>query len=122
MTKCACSKAPKLIFPCSGASDVGELSDRTGRRLTKLGLGKMYCLAGIGGEVNDILVNTRAADKILAIDGCKLDCAKMTLEKAGFTAFDHIRLENEGFKKGESQANGENIEKCINLAKEFLNV
>ena len=43
--------APKLVFPCSGASDVGGLSDRAARQMTLDQTGKMYCLAGIGGRV-----------------------------------------------------------------------
>lgn len=29
---CECSAAPTLIFSCSGAADVGELSDRAARK------------------------------------------------------------------------------------------
>ena len=36
-----CSGAQKLIFACSGAADVGALSDRAARKLTKNGDGKM---------------------------------------------------------------------------------
>jgi hypothetical protein len=45
--QCSCGSAPKFIFPCSGASDVGGLSDQAARQMTKEGTGKMYCLAGI---------------------------------------------------------------------------
>ncbi len=83
--KCQCATAPKLIFACSGAADVGEISDRAARRLAKEGQGKMYCLAGVGGRVPDILVHARAAQKILAIDGCPTECAKQTLLQAGFS-------------------------------------
>lgn len=33
--ECGCQAAPQLIFPCSGAADVGEISDRAARRLTR---------------------------------------------------------------------------------------
>ena len=49
--QCSCQTAPKLIFPCSGASDVGGLTDRAARQMTLDLMGKMYCLAGIGGRV-----------------------------------------------------------------------
>ena len=81
----ACSGAPKLIFPCSGGSDVGALADRAARQMTRDGSGKMYCLAGIGGRVPGILASTENAANILAIDGCPLNCAKKTLELAGFS-------------------------------------
>ena len=117
---CACSAAPKLIFPCSGASDVGEIADRAARGLTKEGAGKMYCLAGIGGRVNDIIVNAQAAGLILAIDGCKQDCARKTLEGAGFSGFQHLRLEDVGFVKGSSPVTGGRIDEAVALAKPLL--
>ncbi len=100
--QCACSAAPKFIFPCSGASDVGGLSDQAARQMAKDGTGKMYCLAGIGGRVETIMVNTQAAAKILVIDGCSQECARREMELAGFKQFEHLKLEQMGFKKGET--------------------
>jgi len=108
---CSCSSAPKLIFPCSGASNVGEIADHAGRKLTKEGVGKMYCLAGLGGRVSGIMASTESAGKILAIDGCPSDCAKHTLLQAGFTDFEHVRVTDLGLIKGESPVNDENTEK-----------
>ena len=117
---CACSQAPKLVFPCSGASDVGEIADRMARRLTKDGAGKMYCLAGIGGHVESMIVNAQAAAAILAIDGCKQDCARKTLEHAGFSDFKHLRLTDAGFEKGASPATEARISEAVDLAKPLL--
>lgn len=100
---CACSAAPTLIFACSGGADVGALSDQTARKLTRDGKGKMFCLAGIGGRVSGILKSTEAAGTVLAIDGCPLDCAKKTLEQAGFKEFRHMRLSDHGFEKGKTE-------------------
>ena len=100
--QCACSAAPKFIFPCSGASDVGGLFDQAARQMAKDGTGKMYCLAGIGGRVDAIMANTQAAAKLLVIDGCSQECARKTLELAGFKQFEHLKLEEMGFKKGET--------------------
>ena len=114
---CACSGAPTLIFACSGAADVGAIADQAARGLTREGAGKMYCLAGIGGRVPGILTNTATAGKILAIDGCGLDCARATLEQAGFTASTHVRLTDMGFEKGKSPATPENISKVMDAAR-----
>jgi uncharacterized metal-binding protein len=100
--QCSCSSAPKFVFPCSGASDVGGLSDQAARRITLDGTGKMYCLAGIGGRVDAIMANTRAAARVLVIDGCPQECARKTMELAGFTDFQHLKLAEMGFKKGET--------------------
>ena len=108
---CSGADAPKLIFPCSGASNVGEIADHAGRKMTKDGVGKMYCLAGIGGRVSGIMATTKSAGKILAIDGCPLDCVKNTLLQAGFDDFKHVRVTDLGLIKGESPVSGENVEK-----------
>lgn len=117
---CQCATAPKLIFACSGAADVGEISDRAARRLTKEGKGKMYCLAGVGGRVPDILTNVRAAQTILAIDGCATECAKNTLLQAGFSRFEHLQLKALGLEKGQSPPTHENIQLAVNKAAEML--
>jgi uncharacterized metal-binding protein len=117
---CSCSAGPKLIFSCSGAADVGELTDQAARKLTRNGNGKMFCLAGIGGRVSGILKSTEAAASILAIDGCALDCAKKSLEEAGFTRFNHLRLADLGFEKGNTDVNSDAIAMVIDKAKIFL--
>jgi uncharacterized metal-binding protein len=106
---CPCGSKPKLIFPCSGASDVGEIADRAARKMTGDGAGKMYCLAGIGGRVSGIMASTAAADVILAIDGCAHDCARNTLEQAGFRGFLHLRLSDIGLAKGKTPATEERV-------------
>jgi len=112
-----CSAAPTLIFACSGAADVGAITDRAARKLTqRMGPGKMYCLAGIGGRVEGILKTTEEAEKILAIDGCPLDCVKLSLEEAGFAEFEHIKVTDLGLEKGKSPATDENIATIVQAA------
>ena len=108
-----CSGGPKLIFACSGAADVGEISDRAARKMSKDGIGAMFCLAGIGGQVEPIMQKTKSASKILAIDGCNLDCVKKCLELGGFTEFAHLRITDLGMEKGNSPATDENIAKVV---------
>ena len=117
---CSCSAGPKLIFACSGASNLGHISDQAARQLTKEGVGKMYCLTGIGGRVNPIMVNTQAASKILAIDGCELDCAKSCLQQAGFDHFEHLRLSDLGMKKAVTLVDADSINKVVAQGKEKL--
>ena len=110
---CACSGAPTLIFACSGASDVGEIADHAGRQLRDQGVGKMYCLAGLGGHVSGIVKTTEAAGKILAIDGCPLNCAKSTLEQAGMQGFAHVRLADLGLAKGNAAVSAERVAQVV---------
>jgi uncharacterized metal-binding protein len=117
---CQCGKAPKLIFPCSGSADVGEIADRASRVLTRDGAGKMSCLAGIGGGVRGMIESAKAASEVLAIDGCPVDCAKKTLEKAGINNFVHLRVTDHGMKKGESPATDENIDSIAEMGAALL--
>jgi uncharacterized metal-binding protein len=113
LQNCGCGVSPKAIFSCSGAADVGELTDRVARSLMKAGNGKMFCLAGIGGNVSGIIKSTEAAPKILVIDGCGLNCTKKTLEAGGFTDVVHLNLMDLGFKKGETDVDVESISKVV---------
>ncbi len=88
---------------------MGGLSDQAARMMTKDGTGKMYCLAGIGGRVDAIMANTRGAARVLAIDGCAQECARKTLEQAGFKGFEHLKLAEMGYKKGETPLTPERI-------------
>lgn len=117
---CSTSKGPRLIFSCSGAADVGELADRSGRALNRRGLGKMFCLAGIGGRVPSILKTTESALSVLAIDGCPLDCAKKSLEEAGFKKVHHLRLSDIGFEKGKTVVDEEAVATVAKKAERYL--
>ena len=110
-TTCACAGAPKLIFACSGAADVGAVADQAARKLTKDGAGKMFCLAGIGGRVSGIMATTQSAARILAIDGCPMNCAKETLLHAGFHGFEHLQLADLGLEKGKTPPNETTVAK-----------
>lgn len=109
---CACGSSPKLIFACSGASDVGAISDQAARKLTRDGAGKMYCLAGLGGRVSGIMATTESAARILAIDGCPLSCGKNCLEQAGFTKYEHLQLADLGMEKGKTPPTPEAVAKA----------
>lgn len=119
-TSCACNAAPKLIFACSGAADVGEVADHTARRLRDQGNGKMFCLAGIGGRVSGIMKTAEAADAILAIDGCPMNCAKNGLEQAGFTEFEHLQLADLGMTKGCTDVSAANVAKAAEAGARLL--
>jgi uncharacterized metal-binding protein len=115
-----CSGGPKLIFACSGAADVGTIADQAARKMTREGVGKMFCLAGIGGRIDGIIKTTESASVILAIDGCPLNCVKQCLEKAGFTRFAHLQLADLGLEKCKSPVNEANIAKVAARGAELL--
>ena len=82
----------------------------------------MYCLAGIGGDVDMIVNNTREAEKLVVIDGCDSDCAAKLLRKSGFEEFAHIRVTDLGFEKGSSPVTDHAVERTAAEAIAVLRV
>ncbi len=115
-----CTGSEKLIFACSGAADVGAVSDQAARQMTRDGVGKMFCLAGLGGKVEGIVQKSKAAARVLAIDGCTLDCAKKCLEQAGIADFAHVRITDLGMEKGQTPPTNENITTVTEAASPLL--
>jgi len=109
---CMCQEAGLLVFPCSGSSDVGELSDRVGRTIAKCGQAKMFCLAGIGAHIPGMIESAKAAKKVISIDGCPVSCAKKTLEHAGFTV-EAYNLKDLGFEKGKTKVDEDSIKSAV---------
>ena len=118
--KCACSTAPKSIFACSGAADVGAIADQAARRMNREGVGKMFYPAGIGGRISGIMKSTEASAAILAIDGCPINCAKHCLEQAQFNRFAHVQLADLGMEKGKTPVSDENIARVAAAGTEAL--
>jgi len=117
---CTCQGGVTLIFPCSGAADVGEISDRAARVMAARGQGKMFCLAGIGGNISGMIASARGADRVLVIDGCGVDCAKKTMEERGIDGYIHFRVTDLGLEKSKSPATPEHIESVAQKGNELL--
>jgi len=97
--KCLCEPSEILIFPCSGGSNVGQIANQAGVKLTQEGMGKFFCLAGIGGHVSGMIESSKAGKMLVAIDGCSVACAKKTLEHAGFNIDEYIQVTDLGIEK-----------------------
>jgi uncharacterized metal-binding protein len=97
--KCLCEPSEILIFPCSGGSNVGQIANQAGVKLTQDGMGNFFCLAGIGGHVSGMIESTKAGKMLVAIDGCPVACAKKTLEHAGFNIDEYVQVTELGIEK-----------------------
>lgn len=109
-----------LIFSCSGGSDVGGVTDRVARKLTREGVGKMYCITGIGSHTTTVIDNTRLAERVLVLDGCAQRCAWKTLEQAGLTVTQALDLSSLGFVKGQTPETESVIESVADHARQAL--
>ncbi len=102
-TKCACGSANVAIFPCAGAANIGQLSNRIAIELEKQGIGTLMCTAGIGARAPGLMKSAEASDRIITIDGCPLNCASKTLELAGFKPDRQIVISEFGIKKSKER-------------------
>ena len=118
---CVAGEEVRLVFPCSGGADVGELADRAARKLNEAGTAQIYCLAGIGGRVSGIVESTRAAGLRMVIDGCPLRCASRTLQEAGMAVDCQICVTDLGFEKGGTDVTSEAIAGVVDAAERTLN-
>jgi uncharacterized metal-binding protein len=71
-----------MILACSGGSNVGQLSNQAAVELTQEGFGKMFCLAGIGGQLSGFVQSARDVPEMVVIDGCSVGCARACLKNA----------------------------------------
>jgi uncharacterized metal-binding protein len=107
--KCTCNGGLDLMFCCSGAADTAEIADLAVRELHKAKDANMSCLAGIAGDVELIVATSRAASRMLVVDGCDSDCAKKTMQRNGFNDYVHFRVTDLGWEKGKTPATAERV-------------
>lgn len=116
---CICDEnAVKTVFSCSGAADLGEISDLVARKLHKDQIRQMKCLAFVSAGITEMIDSVKDSN-MLVIDGCPLDCGKLTMEKNGLTNFCHMRLTDMGYVKGETSASAEVVDKIAREAATF---
>ena len=97
--RCLCEPNEILIFCCAGSSNVGQIANQAAVRLAQEGVGRYFCLAGIGGHVSGMIESTKAGKMLIAIDGCPVGCAKKTLGHTGFTIDEYVQVTDLGIEK-----------------------
>jgi uncharacterized metal-binding protein len=102
--ECCASANNIMILACSGGSNVGQLSNRAAVELTQEGFGKMYCLAGIGGQLKGFVQSARDVPIIAAIDGCAVGCAKAILKNADIPNYNYLVVTDLGIEKNKNFA------------------
>lgn len=100
--KCLCNAKNVVVFPCSGGSNCGQIANEAAVRLTKEGVASLFCLAGIGAHIGGMVESARSAERIVAIDGCSVGCARKVLEHAGLTITDYIDVAKLGVEKNKN--------------------
>lgn len=114
MADCECSggsdERTVLVYACSGAANVAEVADQAARDLACAGKAGMFCLAGLGADIDGMVQAARDADLNLVIDGCGMDCAKKVFARHGLDNVAHVRVTDLGIEKMPKGARATRVE------------
>ncbi len=103
MSDCCCGNAngqrTVLLYACSGGANVAEAADQACRAVMYDGCGTMFCLAGLGAEIQGMVQTAKDADLNVIVDGCDLDCAKKIFDKLGLSNYTQIKVTDLGIEK-----------------------
>jgi uncharacterized metal-binding protein len=113
-----------IIFSCfGGLSNTGLTSALASLEAVKeLGLDKVAigCLGGLPAKIGPVLGKTRAAKKIITVDGCPYECSRKMVEQAGFQVTRSIVLARDiGMKK---KSLHEDIDQDLKGVMEYVSV
>jgi len=115
------AKKTVLLYACSGGANVAEIADRTARELMFAGCGSMFCLAGIGAGIPNMVQAAKAADLNVILDGCPMDCAKKIFDNAGLTNYVQVRVTDLEIEKQKGiRATDEQVAAAVAKAKEVI--
>ncbi len=88
-----------LVYACSGASNLGQLTNEIAVRLDRAGLAEMSCAEAVGIETGPPHVAAQSGRPVVAISGCPLACADRLLAEHGVKVARSVQLENRGVLK-----------------------
>ncbi len=88
-----------LLYACSGGSNVAEIADRAARGLAADGCGRMFCLAGLGADIQGMVQSARDSDLNLVIDGCPVECAKKIFDRHNIGNYRRMKVTDLGIEK-----------------------
>ena len=111
---CGANEPKRIIFPCAGQANVGQLTNLAALQLTEEGYGNIACLALVGSGSEATIANALDADEVVILDGCPMLCAKKIAGAQGIAAGQHLVLTELGITKGPSKSYTEDdVEKVV---------
>jgi len=119
--KCLCSSSDVRVVACSGASNVGQISNQAAIDLAKQKVAGFFCLAGVGAHIKGMVKSGKEADLMVSIDGCPVQCAAKTLQHAEIEPAIQIIVTELGIEKSHDIALDEKVcSRVVEKVKEEL--
>jgi len=114
-------KKTVLVYACSGGANVAEVADRAARELMFSGAGGMFCLAGLGADIQGMVQTARDADLNLIIDGCDVDCARKIFDRHGLGNYRQVKVTDLGIEKAKGvRCTAEQVDRVVAKCREVL--
>jgi uncharacterized metal-binding protein len=114
--KTAFGQPETLLFPCSGAADLGQVANEVALRLRDAGVGRMSCSVGIGGHVKPLVDSAKNAKIVVGIDGCSVGCVMKSLQAEGIKPTHYYVLtEKLSAEKSQKRPVEEHIKKAFEI-------
>lgn len=111
---CGANEPKRIIFPCAGQANVGQLTNLAALQLTEEGYGNIACLALLGIGSENLIENAMNADEVVILDGCLMNCAKKIAGAQGIAAGQYLVMTELGITKGPSKSyTDDDIEKIV---------
>ncbi|MCX5840718.1 MAG: putative zinc-binding protein [Deltaproteobacteria bacterium] len=96
---CCAEESNRMIIWCSGAANVGQMTNRIAVELSEEGYGRLFCLAGIAAHRSGFVRSVKDAEDMLVLDGCPIACARKIIEHVEATPKNHFILTELGVEK-----------------------
>lgn len=88
-----------LVYSCSGCSSAAQMTNYIAVQLDRLGIAEMSCIAGVGGNVKNLVRKATSGRETIVIDGCPLACSKACLNNHSIKPTIHLDLSCMGVPK-----------------------
>ena len=101
---CGQSAEKRIIFPCAGQANTGQITNLAAIQLTEEGFGSIACVALLATGAEGLIAGANDADEVVVLDGCPMLCAKKIAEAQGVPVGQHLVVTDLGIAKGSSKS------------------
>jgi len=116
---CSCAGGDKsrIIFPCCGQANTGQITNAAAIQLDEEGYGGYVCTALLASS-EALAKRANEVDEVVAIDGCAMHCAKNIAESTGVKVKQHLVITDLGVDKnsGDRSFTPEQVESVASAA------
>ncbi|MGC9435923.1 MAG: putative zinc-binding protein [Methanomicrobiales archaeon] len=114
---CGQNEPARIIFPCAGQANTGQITNLAAIQLTEEGYGSIACVALLATGSEGLVAGAKHADEVVVIDGCPMQCAQKIAEAEGVPVAQHLVVTDLGIAKGPSRSyTDDDIETVVSAA------